>query len=45
MDILCCPECLWELFVVYEDGSVCCAECGCEIDIENDDEKQIIVAH
>jgi len=40
MNPLCCPDCLWELFTVYDDGRVCCAECGCEIDIDAEPEEK-----
>lgn len=43
MNPLCCPDCLWELFTVYEDGSVCCAECGCEIDVKGEPGKELAI--
>lgn len=31
---MCCPECLCELFYVYEYAGVFCSECGCGIELE-----------
>jgi len=42
--ILCCPSCLHELFHVLEDGRICCAKCGQEIDVKRVKKEWILLA-
>lgn len=39
---LCCPECLGELFFIFEDGSIRCAQCGVEVEAKKDAESVAI---